>query len=382
MEKNHKGAALAAAFIGIFFFGMAFLVLGAVLPSLKEALNLTDSQVSTLTSLLPFGVLLGSLVFGPVIDRYGYKILLVSATAFGVAGLELFAFSSGMAGLIAGVVLIGLCGGMLNGSTNALVSDISEDKSRTSNLFILGLVYCLGAFTIPLLMASASKTFDYHAIVSFSGYVMAASLIFYLFVRFPEAKCKQGIPLKEVGKMFKEPVLIILSFVLFFESAIEGLANNWTSTYLVSKSFSIEMAAYALSFVLVGLAISRVVLTFVSRVADGKVIIICSMLLEAVGAALVMIASSQAMAIAGAMLLGMGQAAGFPVVFGIVGKKYSRMSGTAFSFALVIALIGNMLLNKLVGSVGVRFLPWVIICSTVALSALFLVGSRKAAVSE
>lgn len=165
MEKNHKGAALAAAFIGIFFFGMAFLVLGAVLPSLKEALNLTDSQVSTLTSLLPFGVLLGSLVFGLVIDRYGYKILLVSATAFGVAGLELFAFSSGMAGLIAGVVLIGLCGGMLNGSTNALVSDISEDKSRTSNLFILGLVYCLGAFTIPLLMASASKTLDRKSVV-------------------------------------------------------------------------------------------------------------------------------------------------------------------------------------------------------------------------
>ncbi|MFA7033533.1 MAG: MFS transporter, partial [Bacteroidales bacterium] len=145
MEQQTNIKVLIAAFLGIFFFGMAFLVLGAVLPSLTELFSLTKGQESTLASCLPLGVLFGSLIFGPVIDRYGYKILLICATAIGIIGLELLAFTNSYPVIVVAVILIGLCSGMLNGSTSAIVSDVSSDKARTSNLFILGLVYCLGA---------------------------------------------------------------------------------------------------------------------------------------------------------------------------------------------------------------------------------------------
>ena len=78
--------------------------------------------------------------FGPIIDRYGYKLLLIAATAIGVAGLEILAFSSLFSVIVIAVFMIGFCGGMLNGSTSAIVSDISSDKARTSNLFLLGMV--------------------------------------------------------------------------------------------------------------------------------------------------------------------------------------------------------------------------------------------------
>ena len=50
------------------------------------------------------------------------------------------------------------------------------------------------------------------------------------------------------------------------------------------------------------------------------------------------------------------------------------MSGTAFSFALTIALIGNTLLNKLVGTLGTGSLLYVMLGSIVLLVVLFLIG--------
>ena len=48
-------------------------------------------------------------------------------------------------------------------------------------------------------------------------------------------------------------------------------------------------------------------------------------------------------ALTGFMLLGAGFAGGFPIMLGFVGERYKNLSGTAFSFVLTVALLGNML---------------------------------------
>ena len=88
MEKSRSNAAvLAAGFAGMAFFGMAFVILGTVLPSLTERFSLSTANASTVASLLPFGIMLGSLVFGPIIDRYGYKMLIIASTILTVLGM-------------------------------------------------------------------------------------------------------------------------------------------------------------------------------------------------------------------------------------------------------------------------------------------------------
>lgn len=378
MEQKSSFAVVLAAFIGIFFFGVAFLVLGAILPSLTEALQLTDAQASTLASTLPLGTLLGSLIFGPITDRYGYKILLAAATALGIIGMEILAYSGSYNWIVAAVALIGLCGGMLNGSTNALISDASNDKNRTSNIFILGLVYCLGAFAIAAIVSATQAKFSYSPILAATGAIMFISMLYYLVIIFPEAKCKQGIPIKSMVNMVGEPTLLIFAFTLFFQSALEGLANNWTSSFLMTpaKGFQIEAAGRVLTFIPIGLAISRALLSVISRFASNRAIVVSSMALAAAGTIIIWSAGSEDAAIAGALITGMGLAATFPVCFSILGEKYKQMSGTAFSAALVIALIGNFLLNKLIGMLGADKLPVVMIFSIALLVILFLSGCR------
>ena len=68
-----------AACFGILLFGIGLITLGSIATDLKTKFNLDDVSAGTLFSILPIGILTGSLIFGPVCDRYGYKIILIIA---------------------------------------------------------------------------------------------------------------------------------------------------------------------------------------------------------------------------------------------------------------------------------------------------------------
>ena len=180
--------------------------------------------------------------------------------------------------------------------------------------------------------------------------------------------------------MAKEPVLLLFSFVLFFQSALEGLANNWSPEYLANfHGFTTEQARYALSFLVIGMAISRLSLAFILKKIDGAKVIVMSMLVCIAGAVCTLLATTIATAIVGSVLFGLGLAATFPIALGKVGEKYKEMSGTAFSFALVVALLGNTLLNLLVGQIGLQGLPYLQMVAAAMIIILFFISSKKVA---
>lgn len=382
MKQKTNGSVLAAGFIGMTFFGLAFVVMGAVLPSLITRFSLDNAVASTIAGLLPVGILVGSLMFGPIVDRYGYKMLIVCSSVVTAIGLEMLAFSSEVSLIRLSIFLIGLGGGSLNGLTNALISDASNDHSRASNLSILGIFYALGAITVPLIYAPLSKSVPYTTIVSFAGALVALSVLYFLFVKFPEEKQKQGVPFGKLLTLAKEPVMLLLSFVLFFQSGLEGILNSWISTYINTvKGLDTEFALYALGFISVGILTSRILTSYLLKVFPKLTILTISMLITSLGMGLIVLADSKFSAIAGTFTMGLGYASTFPIVLGTIGDKFKEISGTAFSFALVIGLTGNTLLNLLVGIVPMAAFPVIVLVSAFMVILLFSVNdfrSRKA----
>lgn len=118
----HKNLVFTAACIGMCFFGVSMITLGSVLPSLVTKLELSGLQTTSLVTFLPIGMLAGSLIFGPIADRFGHKALLVSSCIIVLSGLEGLVFFESIPLLQISIVGIGLGGGILNGETNALVS--------------------------------------------------------------------------------------------------------------------------------------------------------------------------------------------------------------------------------------------------------------------
>lgn len=224
-NSYHKNLVFTAACIGMCFFGVSMITLGAVLPSLIAKLNLSELQTTSLVTFLPLGMLAGSLIFGPIVDRFGHKALLVPSCIIVLLGMEGLAFFESVPLLQASIVGIGLGGGILNGETNALVSDISGESEKGSRLSFLGMFYGLGALGIPMLLGSLSKHYSFETILLGIGVVMLAGIIFCIPVRFPAPKQAQGFPVKEGLGLLKESSLLLLSFILFSKAALRVSAT-------------------------------------------------------------------------------------------------------------------------------------------------------------
>src|SRR5688572_8652277 len=178
---------LVIACLGTATFGIVTTVIGATLPDLMSRFGMDKPAAGALLSLQSFCVLAGTLVFGPVADRRGYRGMLIVAFATIVIGLETIAFASSVWWLRLGVVLIGFSGGLINGGANALVSDVSAD-TRAADLTFVGAFFGVGAVGVPLVLATLSETFSRMSLIAAIGLVAALPLVFTAAARFPLAK--------------------------------------------------------------------------------------------------------------------------------------------------------------------------------------------------
>jgi len=363
----NKKLVFSAACFGMLLFGIVLISLGSILPAVTSKFKLDELSVGTLASILPFGILAGSLVFGPIVDRYGYKNLLIICSLLVLAGLEMIAFAGTLFFLQISMLLIGFGGGVINGGTNALVADISTE-GKGANLSYLGVFFGIGALGMPAVLGLLSKLFTQQNIISGVGIFVLIPVIFFTAIKFPVPKQSQGFPIKAGLSLIKESLLLLFGFVLFFESGMEGIVNNWSTTYLINElKANPDDALFALSCFVAGMTITRLLMGSILKKLQPFVVMFICLGFALAGSVIMISTSTFSAAVIGLILLGIGFAAGFPLALGYVGEVYSNLSGTAFSIVLVIALVGNMLMNYLLGiiahSYGIgKFTTLLIIC--------------------
>jgi FHS family glucose/mannose:H+ symporter-like MFS transporter len=377
----NKKVVFWSACLGMLLFGIALITLGSIAPDLKEKLRLNDIAAGTLFSILPLGILTGSLLFGPIADKYGYKILMAISCFLLAAGFEGVAFTSSSGLLKVFIFLIGLTGGAINGATNALVSDISE-YDKTANISLLGVFFGIGALGMPLILGILGRTLRFEKIIAAVGILSLITGIIFTVIKLPPPKITQKIPVEGILAFFKDKVLILIAFFLFFQSSFEGIMNNWTTTYLTDHlSVSPNEALYGLSLFVAGMVIMRLLTGTILRHIPVRKILIASFIFVLLGLICIKSGISSIVALTGFMLVGAGLAGGFPIMLGLVGARYANLSGTAFSFVLTIALLGNMLINYGMGIIsqkfGISHLMTVAFAITIIMTALCLIIMKK-----
>ena len=268
----NKKLVFSAACLGMLLFGIVLISLGSILPSITIKFELDEISIGTLASILPFGILAGSLVFGPIVDRYGYKNLLIICSLMVLAGLEGIAYAESLFVLQISMLLIGFGGGVINGGTNALVADIST-KDKGASLSYLGVFFGIGALGMPAILGLLSRTFSQSSIIAGIGFFVLIPVIFFIIVKFPVPKQSQGFPIKEGLNLIKEPILLLFGFVLFFESGMEGIVNNWTTTYLIKDlKVNPENALFALSYFVAGITVTRLLLGGILKKLESYIV--------------------------------------------------------------------------------------------------------------
>src|SRR5688500_485492 len=158
----------AIACMGMLSFGIVLTTLGALLPGVVTLYQVSMAQAGALFLLMTFGILAGSLVFGPIVDRRGYKGMMLFALIAILIGLEAIAFAPSFAWLRVAVVLIGLGGGVVNGGANALVADVSMEQ-RGAGLALLGVFCGIGAAGMPFALWVLDDSFSRTTILAWIG---------------------------------------------------------------------------------------------------------------------------------------------------------------------------------------------------------------------
>ncbi len=345
MSKYSTTSVFVSACAGMAFFGIAMLSLAPILGKLNSLVVGANSLPSTMS----LGILLGTILFGPVVDRFGYKWLLVASSVLALAGLQGLANFREIEMLHASIFCLGLGGGILNGETNALVSDIYDDDKRGGRLGLLGAFYCVGALLWTLLNYFIV---DYTMPLNAVSAVMAVFILFFMIIRFPSAKPTENLSVKKSLGLLKYPALLLFAIVLFFESGFEGAQGNFTVSYLCDKGeMSMSSATLAMTWFTIGMLVGRLPLGAILGKL-GALGTLYSYLSAALAGVLLLLfgTGSVVSAYLSMILIGFGVGATYPVILNYIGGAFRELSGTAISIALFIALLGQYAFNKMTGA--------------------------------
>jgi MFS transporter, FHS family, glucose/mannose:H+ symporter len=352
---TNRRALFACACLGMLTFGIVLTTLGAVLPGIVERFGIDKTQAGSLFLLMTFGILAGTLVFGPMVDRYGFKGMLLFGTVLIAIGLEGIAFAPSMGALRIAIAIIGFGGGIINGATNALVADISTEGKHAS-LNLLGVFFGIGAVGVPFALAVTSGQFSSASLIAGVGGLVAIPFLYIAITPFPAPKHAQGFPIATAGGLLREPLLLLMGIMLFLESGMEIAVGGWTSTF-VNEELAVgpQKALIILSLYWLGMMIGRMTLGTVLRNVRPVSVMFGCIAIGFTGTVLLLFTHNVAAAVLGVFMLGVGFAAAFPTVLGFVGERYAALSGTAFSLVIAIALLGGMFLPWLMGVVADRY---------------------------
>jgi fucose permease len=354
-EKQGEASTLrlmSSACAGMFVFGIVMAILGAILPSLFSKIQFNKGEAGDLFLYMNFAMLVMSLFFGPIVDRFGFKIFLIICSLLVAVSFFILSFAATYSLILLAAVILGFGGGGLNGGTNALTSDIHPEK-RSSALNLLGIFFGFGALFIPFLIGIFLRLTSLEKILLFATFLSLVPLVLFSLFTFPKGKQAQGFPLSQAAKIIKNPLLWLCGFLLFFQSGNEFTLGGWISTYLqeffkmTSMAASLILAGYWAAIMTGRLASSRIV-----KIMKNEKLVLGSAILSFVAAVLIVASPSKILVSLGAVLIGLGFAAIYPTTLAVVGETFPAFSGTAFSVVFVIALCGGMTAPWLAGKIA------------------------------
>ncbi len=371
-----------AAYAGMFVFGIVMALLGAILPALADRLRFEAARVGTLFLWMNFAMLLCSLALGPAMDRFGMKPPLTLGPLLVAAALILIVRAHSFQELLPAVALLGIGGGALNGATNTLVADLHDDpKRKSAALNLLGVFFGFGALFLPFAIGALLVRFAIAPLLLIAAALCLAAAVYAMALRFPPPKQAHALPVAEIPRFLRSPLVVVLACLLFFESGVEFTMGGFVSIYLMRDIAvsSLAIASWILAAYWASLMIARVVLSRAALGANPNRVLTGCAAGACCGAVLTALAPTPAVAAFAIVLTGASLAGIFPTALGIAGSRFQSHSGTVFGILFTVALMGGMFLPWLAGQVaGAAGLRWVFGLVAAAFAAILALSRALA----
>ncbi len=342
---------ILASILAIFAYGMIAATLGTILPDLSERFGLTPSQNGKIAFAQAIGLMIASLLVGPLMDNEGKKIGLVLGLALASVALLALPKSNGFAAITALLFMLGLGGGIIVTGANALASSVSE-AHRGTTLNLVNLFFGLGGLATPFLSANLLAKNSARLC-----YVMAVITLVTLGIQIatpmPGPGGAQSFVFSQVGPVLGRPVLFLLAFLLFLYVACEVGVWNWLARHLIARGIpeSTALNILSLGFAL-GLLVGRFGISRVLISVPELTVLTASSLAMAVTTFLVLKTSKPVAAGILVFLAGISMAPVFPTALAVVANVFPQMASTALGIVIACGWLGLAVSSRMIGAMA------------------------------
>jgi len=345
--KNNSSRIVFAAILAIFVYGVIAAMLGVLLASF----NLTPEQNGNIALAQAIGMIIASLSAGPIIDKKGKKLALLTSLALIAGSLFLLRSSTGYEQQMLWVFVLGLGGGILVTAANALAGDVNEEQ-RSATLNFLNLFFGLGGMATPLIAANLVNN-DPQMLCLLAAVLAAVTLVVHFTTPMPGPKGGSGGNAVPVGELISKPALWLFAAFLFLYVAAEIGVWNWLAQLLQSRGVDAKAAQNIVgSGFAFGILVGRVVVSRILIKIPASLVLLVSAALMLVTTYVLLQTSDPSMAWGTVFAAGIAMAPVFPTTLGMVGDAFPKGTATAMGFVITFGWVGLAVSSRVIGALG------------------------------
>lgn len=369
MEKKSNG--VYPVFLAFLCMGFGDVV-GPMVALAKESFGLSNfmAQLLPLSGFLMFGIL--SVPMGVFQARRGKKITLVLGLAIACIGL-LLPILGGMYGMgvdfqadkdfkyyliLLSVLLLGAGATIMQVSGNPIMRDVSAEGRFSSNLSLAQSIKAIGSslgFLLPPFFIWAFGL-DWTILFPIYAVVLLITCLWMRSTKVNEGEKTDAVSLSSCFALLKKGYVLLMVLGIFLYVGAECCMNSGVPLLLAEKfDFSAEREGLLISWSLFFLPVlvGRFVGAAVLRKMSANRFLLITVLLSLVGVLLVF-SGNMVSTMAGVILVGLGFANIFPLIFSITVDKMPQYSNE-LSGLMITAILGGAIVPLFWGYVADSF---------------------------
>ena len=353
-DRSAKALTLAA-YVSFVPIGLMTVFLGPMLPTLSARWSLNYSQAGSLATVLFTSAMLGVILSGAVVSRFGYRFAIK-------AGLLCEAF--GMAFLLAGtkslgvicIAAFGACQGLAIPPANLMVAEANPQR-RSATLNLLNFFWSAGAVACPFLVAAAVRTNRVPILLAMvSGFALLVALGIAAMpshIVEPAVRADDGTTVKI---NWKHPALPVIGALFLVYVGTENAFGLWIAFYAKSLgSLTSATAAITPSFFYASLMAGRWIAPLMLRATDEIAMARAGLVLACAGMGGLAFAHDLPGVAVSGCLAGLGLSSVYPVTIALLSREFGPAGSKIASLMFTLSNLGGASFPWLVGFTSNQF---------------------------
>lgn len=341
--------------ISIFYFttGLIFSSWASRIPTIKNALSISEGELGLLLLVMPIGEVATMALVGKLIAQYGSKPIFQLGILGYATTLVTIAFAPSFWVLAIILTLFGICSNACNISINTQGVDVEKIYNRSIMSSFHG-AWSLAGFTGALI----GLLLMYFEVSTLQHFIIIFCIILILF--FTQRKylidVEENHTEENKGLVKPDKLLIQLGVIGFLGMATEGTMFDWSGVYfheIVKAPEKWTTLGYAAFMIM--MALGRFVGDrFIERYGKRRILQISGILMGS-GLLISVFFPTLIICTLAFMLVGIGVACTVPTVYSVAGQHKTINPGVALALVSSISFLGFLLGPPLIGYIAELF---------------------------